>query len=168
MIYFVGYMGVGKTRIAKKLGDNLGLLVCDTDQEIEKQEKTCIKNIFMKKGENYFRKKETDLLKKINDKLIISCGGGTAVYNNNMTIINNKGISIYLRASHSYLYEKLKNNNKNRPLISNISSEDLEKHIKKDLSNREIFYNKAKYTVNIENKSDYEILREIKTLILSA
>ena len=65
MIYFVGYMGVGKTRIAKKLADNLGILVFDTDQEIEKQEKASIKEIFKKKGENYFRKKETDLLKKI-------------------------------------------------------------------------------------------------------
>jgi len=167
MIYFVGYMGVGKTRIAKKLADNLGILVFDTDQEIEKQEKASIKEIFKKKGENYFRKRETDLLKKNNDKLIVSCGGGTAVYNNNMTIINNKGISIYLKASHNYLYDKLKNNNKNRPLISNIRNEDLKKHIKKDLSNREIFYNKAKLTVNIENKSDYEILREINTFIRS-
>ena len=85
-----------------------------------------------------------------------------------MTIINNKGISIYLKASHNYLYEKLKNNNNHRPLISNIRNEDLKKHIKKDLSNREIFYNKAKLTVNIENKSDYEILREINTLIRTA
>ena len=167
MIYFVGYMGVGKTRIAKKLGDNLGLIVCDTDQEIEKQENTSIKEIFKQKGESYFRKIETDLLKKNNDKLIISCGGGTAVYNNNMSIINNKGISIYLRASHNYLYEKLKNNNKNRPLISNFKNEDLEKYIKKDLFNRERFYNQAKYTVNVENKSDNEILREINTFISS-
>ena len=103
MIYIVGYMGVGKTRIAKKLGDNLGLLVCDTDQEIEKQEKTCIKTIFKKKVKIILEKKETDLLKKINNKLIISCGGGTAVYNNNMTIINNKGISIYLRISQLFI-----------------------------------------------------------------
>jgi len=167
MIYFIGYMGVGKTRIAKKLGENLGVKVCDTDYELEKQEKTSVLEIFKQKGENYFRKIETDFLKKNNDKLIISCGGGTAIYNNNMSVINNKGITIYLRASYNYLYEILKNNNKNRPLISNFRNKDLEEYIKKDLFKRERFYNQAKYTINIENKSDNEILREINTLILS-
>tara|TARA_B100000287_G_C20558222_1_gene751353 strand:+ start:161 stop:646 length:486 start_codon:yes stop_codon:yes gene_type:complete len=160
-------MGVGKTTIAKKLGKILDYKVYDTDIEIEKQEKKSIEEIFNQKGEKYFREIESIFLRKFNIKSIISCGGGTAIHNNNMSTINNKGITIYLKASTNYLYNNLKKNRHKRPLIANISNKDLENYINKDLKKREPFYNLAQHTIYVDDKDEKQILKEIHSLIIS-
>ena len=96
MVYLIGYMGAGKTTITKLLADELHLPFYDTDQEIEKKQNRSVSEIFKKDGELYFRILETQLLNNINQNSIIACGGGLPIYNNNMGLINSKGISIYL------------------------------------------------------------------------
>ena len=96
MIYIIGYMGVGKTTLAKRLAEQLQLPFLDTDLEIEKKKNKSVSEIFKKEGELNFRMLETELLTQLNTKAIIACGGGLAVHNNNMELINSKGISIYL------------------------------------------------------------------------
>ena len=109
MVYLIGYMGAGKSTITKLLANKFQLPFYDTDQEIEKNEKRSISDIFKKEGELYFRMLETEILKSINQNSIISCGGGLPIYNNNMELINSKGISIYLKASVNLLFDRLKN-----------------------------------------------------------
>ena len=165
MIYLIGYMGVGKTTIAKLLSDKLKLPFCDTDQIIEQEEKRSIDEIFKTEGRLHFRVLETEFLKQYNSKGIVACGGGLAIHNNNMELINIKGISIYLKASANYLYNRLKNDKKNRPLIANITNKELKLYIKKELKNRSPFYELAQHTILVDGKNKSEILREINSLI---
>lgn len=158
-------MGVGKTTIANQLSLKLSLPYYDTDIIIEKQEKKSIRDIFQQNGEAYFRKIERILLDQMNQKGVFACGGGSAIYKNNMDIINKKGLTIYLKASTKYLHNRLKGENKNRPLIYNFTDLELYKYIKKELKIREPYYMKSKYCINIEKKDISQILTEINTLI---
>jgi len=167
MVYLIGYMGVGKTTLAKLLAEQLQLSFWDTDQIIEQQEKRSIAEIFKKKGELYFRLLETGLLKYYNSKGIMACGGGLAIHNNNMELINSKGISIYLKASSNHLYNQLKDDKQDRPLIANITNEELELYIGKELKNRSPFYELAQHTILVDGKNKAEVLREVNALIFS-
>jgi len=165
MIYLIGYMGAGKTTITKLLANELHLPFYDTDQEIEEKEKKSVTDIFKKDGELHFRMLETELLKNITQNSIISCGGGLPIHNNNMGLINSKGISIYLKASDNCLFNRLKNEKQNRPLIGNKTDEKLKVYIIHELQNRSPFYNLANHTILVDNKSIDEILREVNSLI---
>ena len=167
MVYLIGFMGAGKTTISKLLANKFQLPFYDTDQEIEKNEKRSISDIFKKEGELYFRMLETELLKQYNSKGIVACGGGLAIHNNNMELINSKGISIYLKASANHLYNQLKDDKQNRPLIANITNKKLKLHITKELKNRSPFYELARHTILVDGKKKAEILREVNSLIYS-
>ena len=167
MVYLIGFMGVGKTTIAKLLANKLKLPFFDTDQIIEQQEKRSIAEIFNKEGKLYFRLLETELLKQYNSKGIVACGGGLAIHNNNMELINSKGISIYLKASANHLYNQLKDDKQDRPLIANITNEELELYIGKELKNRSPFYELSQHTILVDGKNKAEILREVNALIFS-
>jgi len=165
MVYIIGYMGVGKTTLAKLLSEQLQLPFLDTDLEIEQQENKSVSEIFKKEGELQFRMLETELLKEYNNKGIVACGGGLAIHNNNMELINSKGISIYLKASANCLYNRLKDDKKNRPLIANITHEELKLSIKENLKHRSPFYELAQHTILVDGKNKAEILREVNALI---
>jgi len=165
MVYLIGYMGAGKTTITKLLANELHLPFYDTDQEIEKKEKRNVSEIFKIEGELHFRMLETELLKNINQDSIIACGGGLPIHNNNMELINSKGISIYLKASNNCLFNRLKNEKQNRPLIENKTDEELEVFIRNKLQNRSPFYNLANHTILVDDKSTEEVLREVNSLV---
>ena len=165
MIYLVGYMGSGKTTLAKKLSKRLQVPFLDTDFEIGKKENKSVSDIFKDEGELHFRMLETQLLIQLNSKAIIACGGGIPMYNDNMSIINTKGISIYLKASANDLANRLKDEKQHRPLIANIPDKELEGYIKGDLQNRSSFYALSHHTIIVDNKSTDEVLREIYPLI---
>jgi len=165
MVYLIGYMGVGKTTLTKLLAEQLHLPFYDTDQEIEKKERRSVSEVFKKDGELHFRMLETELLTQFNTKAIIACGGGIPIHNNNMDIINAKGISIYLKASANCLANRLKEEKQNRPLIANIPEKELEPYIKKELQNRSSFYALSHHTILVDGKNTAEILREIHSLI---
>ena len=165
MVYLIGYMGAGKTTITKLLANELHLPFYDTDQEIEKNEKRSVSEIFKKDGELHFRMLETELLKNITKNSIIACGGGLPIHNNNMGLINSKGISIYLKASNNCLFNRLKNEKQSRPLIENKTDEELEAYIQNEIQNRNPFYILANYTILVDDKSTDEVLREINSLI---
>ena len=168
MLYLIGYMGAGKTTITKLLANKLHLPFYDTDKEIEKNQKRSVSEIFKKDGELHFRILETELLRHINQNSIIACGGGLPIHNNNnnnMELINSKGISIYLKASNNCLFNRLKNEKQTRPLITNKTDKELEIYIKNELQKRSPFYNLANHTILVDDKSTDEILREVNSLI---
>jgi len=165
MIYLIGYMGAGKTTIAKLLANELHLPFYDTDQEIVKIEKRSISEIFKIDGELHFRMLETELLKNINQNSIIACGGGLPVHNNNMELINSKGISIYLKVSNNCLFNRLKTEKRIRPLIKNKTNKELENYIKNEIQNRSPFYDLSNHNIIVDDKSTDEVLREVNSLI---
>ena len=167
-IILFGYMGVGKSYIGKKLSEELMIDFFDLDNYIELHEKKSISNIFYEKGEVYFRSIENKYLESILNKkfkYIISTGGGTPCYSNNIELIKkNKYLkSFYLKSSINQLTNRLFPEKEKRPLISNIKSKkDLNSFISKHLFERNFFYNQADYVIDTENKNISKILSEIK------
>ena len=161
-------MGSGKTLVSKELSILNNLKIFDLDTEISKQNNSSIAEIFKKKGEIFFRKTEKEVLEKIlstEKNIILSLGGGTPCYYNNIDSINEKTISVFLKTNVKTLAQRLSSEKDKRPLIQNISNEDLPEFIAKHLFERNPFYNQAKITINTDNLSAREIAEEILTQI---
>ena len=164
----MGYMGSGKTLVSKELSVLNNLKIFDLDTEISKQNNRSITEIFKERGEIFFRKTEKEVLEKIistEKNIILSLGGGTPCYYNNIDSINEKTISVFLKTNVKTLAQRLSSEKDKRPLIQNISNEDLPEFIAKHLFERNPFYNQAKITINTNNLSAREIAEEILTQI---
>lgn len=166
MLFLVGYMGSGKSVIGKALAEVLDYDYMDFDTYIEAQEGETIKTIFETKGEIYFRKAESKHLKTLTDlkKTIISLGGGTPCYGNNMELILNSedSMSLYLRASIPTLVNRLFDEKSKRPLISHITSkEQLSEFIGKHLFERAPFYEQSQLRIKTDDKSVNEVVEDI-------
>ena len=165
IISMIGYMGSGKSHISKILSDKINFKFFDLDKEISWRNKTTIPEIFEKRGEIYFRKLERETLEEVlasQENIVLSMGGGTPAYYNNMEIINHNSKSIFLRASIPTLVERLYKQKEKRPLLANIKDEDLPEFIAKHLFERNSFYAKAQYHINTDKKTPDEIVSEIK------
>ena len=161
-------MGSGKTLVSKELSTLNNFKIFDLDTEISKQNNRSITEIFKEKGEIFFRKTEKEVLEKIlstEKNIILSLGGGTPCYYNNIDSINEKTISVFLKTNVKTLAQRLSSEKDKRPLIQNISNEDLPEFIVKHLFERNPFYNQAKITINTDNLSAREIAEEILTQI---
>lgn len=165
-LILVGYMGSGKSIIGKELARILDYNYIDFDSFIETQENATIKTIFETKGEIYFRKSESKYLGKVINlkNTIVSLGGGTPCYANNMEqIINStESISIYLKANIPTLSNRLFEEKFKRPLISHIPSiEELNEFIGKHLFERAHFYEQSNFAIKTDDKSVDEIVEAI-------
>ena len=161
-------MGSGKTLVSKELSVLNNFKIFDLDTEISKQNNRSITEIFKEKGEIFFRKTEKEVLEKIlssEKNIILSLGGGTPCYYNNIDSINEKTISVFLKTNVKTLAQRLSSEKDKRPLIQNISNEDLPEFIAKHLFERNPFYNQAKITINTDSLSAREIAEEILTQI---
>ena len=167
MLYLIGFMGVGKTTIGKQIAAFNKVVFIDTDSQIEKETSKSIKEIFETDGEIAFRKLETDTIRSINRKAIIACGGGLPAHNNNIEYLKHKGTVIYLKASTETLIKRLEKNKDKRPLISKLTNDKLLEFIRKILKEREKTYKQADYTIETDNKTVKEVLREINSLLLT-
>lgn len=164
-IVLVGYMGSGKSTIGKEISKIVGISFYDLDEVIEKKEQKSIKNIFETKGEIYFRKIEHEILNDFlesNDDFILALGGGTPCYANNHVFLQNKDISsFYLKMSVEALVSRLKNEKEKRPIIANLSNDELDEFVRKHLFDRNYYYLQSKHIISTENKSVKEISDEI-------
>ena len=152
-IYFVGFMGCGKSHYSKMLSREVMMPAFDMDNIIEDLEGTNIYDLFFEKGEEYFREVEHQVLQdliKINKGYLIACGGGTPCFNNNMDLMNQKGATIYLKASKEFLLDRLKKSRTSRPLIAMMNNLELKEFIDKTLDEREAFYKQATSIIDIE------------------
>ena len=145
-IVLCGYMGSGKSQVGRLLASKLGLVFFDLDDQIEKIQQNSVKKIFLEKGEIFFRKKENEVLKELLDapeSFILSLGGGTPCYADNLEILkNNKEVRlIYLKVELNELTKRLLNEKEKRPLISDQESrESLNDFIRKHLFERQYYY----------------------------
>ena len=143
-------MGCGKSTLGKKLAKNLDFNFIDLDDFIEDCEARTIQEIFEINGESYFRKLERFyLLKVINNKnIVISVGGGTPCFYDNINQMNKNGLTIYINMPTKVLVNRLKSSNKFRPLIEGMKEIELKDYINKTIREREVFYNKSHNIVN--------------------
>jgi shikimate kinase len=119
MIYLVGMMGAGKSTVGKTLAQKLGVRFIDLDQIIEDAESMRIREIFTRKGEDYFRDVESQTLRKTANFVpsVIALGGGALSRTDNLKFVKKTGCSIYLRASVDFLTANLQER-RERPLIA--------------------------------------------------
>lgn len=152
-IYLVGYMGSGKSTIGRQLAGKLNYTHLDLDDYFESTYRIGIMDFFRKYDEAAFRKIESMMLRKTLefDHYVISTGGGTPCFHDNMSLINKYGLSVYIRMHPRSLFIRLKNAKRPRPRTAMLSDEALMDRIMDDLSVREDFYNRASISVKGES-----------------
>ena len=163
-IILVGYMGSGKTTVGKALSKETGMMFYDLDWYIESRMRKTVSQIFAEKGEEGFRKIEYNMMHEVAEfeDVIISCGGGTPCFFDNMDYLNQQGDVVYLKAMPEVLYKHLLMGKVERPLLKNKTPDELIAYITEHLKEREPFYQKAKYILDVNVLDDYD---KIKTSV---
>ena len=165
-IVLVGYMGSGKSTVGKLLAAKRNLKFIDLDAYIEAAEGENIPHIFKNKGEIYFRKKEFKYLEEVlsqQNNLVLSTGGGTPCYGNNMqTMLAATKNVFYINVGIQQLVDRLSKEKEHRPLIANVSNAEMPEFIGKHLFERSFFYNKAHHTILVKEETATEVLQVIQ------
>jgi shikimate kinase len=157
-IILLGYMGAGKTTIGKELAKTLGLSFYDLDWYIQTRMRKTVKEIFDERGEEGFRKIEHNMLHEVAEfeDVVISCGGGTPCFYDNMDYMNQQAETVYLKADPDVLYMHLKMGKGVRPLLLNKTPEEVQAFIREQLAQREAFYSRAKHTLDVSLMDNFE------------
>ena len=166
-IFIIGYMGSGKSRLAKVLSESLSCSHHDLDDLISQAHGKTIEEIFNSEGEIAFRKMEKRQLRLLNENFsVVSMGGGTPCYFDNIDWMNANGVTVYLRAKTSTLVQHLsKENGIVRPLLRDIQKKDLPEFIAKHLFERQYFYEQALISCNVETSGwEEDLVQKITNL----
>ncbi|NUO01826.1 MAG: shikimate kinase [Saprospiraceae bacterium] len=141
-IFLTGFMGSGKSHTGRLLGEALGIPFVDLDDWIEKQEGQSIAEIFAASGEAAFRKIEQNALRSMHnfDFVIVSCGGGTPCFFDNMDWMKEHGITVYLQIPAAELCRRLIPEMAHRPLLKGLNELTMLPFIEEKLALREPYY----------------------------
>ena len=161
-IILVGYMGSGKTTIGKALSKETGMMFYDLDWYIESRMHKTVSQIFAERGEEAFRKMEYNMLHEVAEfeDVIISCGGGTPCFFDNMDYLSRQGDVVYLKASPDTLYKHLLMAKVERPLLKDKTQDELIDYITTHLAEREPYYQKAHHVLNVDVLDNYDKIQE--------
>ena len=166
-VFLIGFMGSGKTTIGRMLSTATNLPFIDLDQTIESKQGKTVSAIFNAVGEAAFREMERRALLDCEKETagIISTGGGIPCYFDNMDVMKQMGITIYLKASPHELAIRLSNTAVSRPLLKGVDYQHLPAHIEAMLSKREPFYLMADQVLETDGLSDEAVLQRCLELI---
>ncbi len=159
-------MGAGKTTAAKRLANRLGWEVVDTDALFEEKYRISVDDFFQKYDEPLYRKLESEILKSTENfnKTVISTGGGTACYFDNMDWMNQHGLTVFMRVSPASAVDRVLHSHHKRPLVRGKSEEELMEYVNWHYASRMPFYEQARITVKSENLDLESLLERIKML----
>lgn len=157
-IFLLGYMGTGKTTLGKRLAKQLGLSFIDLDHYIEQRKHKTINQLFEEEGEAKFREIERTLLQEVAafEDVVIATGGGAPCHFDNVAVMNQAGVSIYLDTSVNRLFERLKIARSSRPLLREKNDEELRQFIGENLALRTPYYTQATLTFDANELDSYE------------
>lgn len=163
-IILVGYMGSGKTTVGRQLALALGLSFYDLDWYIEMRYHRTVAQLFAERGEEGFLELERNMLHEVAEfeDVVVSCGGGTPCFFDNMEYINAQSESIYLKATPEVLAMHLKMGKVERPLVKGKTGDELLQYIQESLQKREPYYSTAKHVLDVSLLDNYE---KIKTSV---
>ena len=150
IIYIIGFMGSGKTTAGKKIASLLGWSFIDLDKRIEEHTGKSIPELFSYHGEEYFRSVESEVLKELESQAdtVISTGGGTPCFCDNMDFMLETGLTLYLKLTPEQLKSRLEQEGGGRPLLKDIDNNNLQSFIEDKLALREKYYSRAEIVVN--------------------
>lgn len=162
-IVLIGYMYSGKSTFGSKIAKRLNYEFVDLDKAIEQKYHYTVEDIFAKFSEDIFRQIEKDMLKEVLKKehIVIASGGGTPCFNNNMRLIKQEAISLYLQMSAEQLFSRMSVSKKPRPMLSCIAKDKRLEFIKQSLKQREKYYLKADIVVDGFNPNVDKTVEEI-------
>jgi len=163
-IILIGFMSSGKSTIGKQLARRMNMEFIDIDEAFESKYKITISNFFEIFGEIKFRELERNILVESikQDNVIISTGGGTPCFFDNIKLINENSISVYLKLHPNSIIDRLLHTKKQRPLIKDFNPEELCNYVNNQLIKRELFYLQARFIFSIENKKPNELFTLLK------
>ena len=160
-IILMGYMGSGKTTVGRALAKDLNMPFYDLDWYIESRMRKTVKQIFDERGEDGFRVIERNMLHEVAEfeNIVVSCGGGTPCFFDNIDYLNQQGETVYLKCTPAVLHKHLSMGKTVRPLLLNKTPEQVKTYIEEQLQVREPFYSKAKHTVDVTLMDNYEKIK---------
>lgn len=168
-IFLIGFMGCGKSTLGRLLADAIGYQFVDTDQLIEEKCGSSVAQIFAEKGEDSFRQMERETLENLvkQQRIVVATGGGMACSQQNIETMNAAGTTIYLQALAENLADWLKAERQKRPLIAQLSDEQLRQYVAETLTEREKFYCQATITIQVDQNytTDNEMISRIVRLL---
>lgn len=166
-IILIGYMCVGKTTIGKELAKRRGQMFYDLDWYIEERFHKRVPQIFAEEGEEAFRKKERNMLHEVAEfeNVVVSCGGGTPCFFDNIDYMNQAAEVIYLKASPETILSHLKISKGKRPLLEGMSPEELQTFVTDQIQTREDFYLRARHVVDVDVLDSAEKINRLVELI---
>ena len=154
-------MGSGKTTVGKALSKDTGMMFYDLDWYIESRMHKTVSQLFAERGEEGFRKIEYNMLHEVAEfeDVIISCGGGTPCFFDNIDYLNRQGDVVYLKATPETLYKHLLMAKVERPLLKGKSPDELIAYIPQHLKEREPFYSRARHTIDVTVLDEYDKIK---------
>lgn len=170
-VVLVGLPGCGKSTFGRQLAHELKFPYLDLDQQIEEKSQLKIPDIFSMFGEGRFRELETGVLNELlqrDTSFVLATGGGAPCFNDNMELINQKSVSVYLDVPLDTIAERLRVSKiQNRPMFLNLDQGEITLKLKSLLTQREYFYNQAKIKLSGEDFSAeilmYELINQLKS-----
>lgn len=155
-IFLIGYMGAGKTTLGKAFARAMDLSFVDLDWYIEERFHKTVRQIFTERGEEGFRDLEKRMLHEVGEfeNVVISVGGGTPCFFDNMDYMNQTGETVFLDVDVKVLFRRLKIAKQQRPLLADKSDEELMAFIVEALQKRLPFYSRAKHVFDGERLED--------------
>ena len=167
LIYLVGYMASGKSNLGRVLAEKLGYTFLDLDYYFEERFRISILDFFEKYDEEVFRKMERSHLLETTGltDTVISTGGGTPCFFDNMEVIKNAGFSVYLHWETHGLVNRLKQVRRKRPLLKDIPVTELEEKVGSQMKERDFFYTQADLLIEAENLDVENLVRWFREVI---
>jgi shikimate kinase len=152
-IFLIGFMGSGKSHWGRLLSEKLNIPFFDLDEQVVLKEGKAIPEIFGDQGEEHFRLLEKEMLHIITgryDTFVMACGGGTPCYFNNIEFMHQAGTTVWINAPLDTLFHRLVSEKEKRPLIKDLTDDQLKNYIQKKFADRKIYYEQADVTVDEE------------------
>lgn len=166
-VILVGYMGSGKTTVGKALAAELNVQFYDLDWYIRTRYRKSVDELFAEHGEAGFRDLEQRMLHEVAEfeDVVISCGGGTPCFFDNMAYMNSLAETVYLKCTPEVLSQHLKMGKSIRPLLLGKTEEELDEFIRTSLEERERYYTQAKHTLDVTLLENFKKINETVRLL---
>ncbi len=163
-IFLIGFMGSGKTHWGRLLSQKLGFPFFDLDEQVTEHAGKSIVEIFNTEGEENFRLQEKDVLHIItesHESFVMACGGGSPCFFNNIEYMNQAGTTVWINTPLAVLFERLVKEKHKRPLIKELTDEQLKNFISKKFAGRRIYYEQATVTIDEEPLQAERLIEKI-------
>lgn len=160
-LFLIGYMASGKTTFGRALARKIGFRHIDLDFYIEQRFHSTVRDIFANKGESEFRRIESAMLREVGEMsdVVISCGGGTPCFGDNMDYMKSRGLTICLQASEDVIADRIIQAGNKRPLMAGKSKDEIIATLRQHMEVRKPFYDKASVIISgdrLDNKSQID------------